>query len=54
MGRGWEGGGQFESNLGPKWIGSHHAKGEFPSQKKGMEGEVNRELARGVKKGIAP
>jgi hypothetical protein len=27
MGRG----DQFESNLGPRWTGSHHAKGGFPS-----------------------
>ncbi len=26
MGRGWEGGGQFMGNLGPRWTGSHHAK----------------------------
>jgi hypothetical protein len=32
MGRGWEGGGQFTSNLGPRWTGSHHAKGGFPSK----------------------
>jgi hypothetical protein len=31
-GRGWGGGGQFESNLGPRWTGSHHAKGGFPSK----------------------
>jgi hypothetical protein len=32
MGRGWEGGGQFTSNRGPRWTGSHHAKGGFPSK----------------------
>ncbi len=32
MGRGWERGGQFTSNLGPRWTGSHHAKGGFPSK----------------------
>jgi hypothetical protein len=51
MGRRWEGGGQFESNLGPRLTGLHHAKGGFPSKVRGIEGEVNRELARGVKKG---
>jgi hypothetical protein len=32
MGMGWEGGGQLESNLGPRWTGSHHAKGGLPSK----------------------
>jgi hypothetical protein len=32
IGRGWERGGQFTSNLGPRWTGSHHAKGGFPSK----------------------
>jgi hypothetical protein len=26
MGRGWKGGGQFTSNLGPRWMGSYHDK----------------------------
>ncbi len=26
MGREWGGGGQFTSNLRPRWTGSHHAK----------------------------
>jgi hypothetical protein len=32
MGRGWGKGGQFTSNLGPRWTGSHHTKGGFPSK----------------------
>jgi hypothetical protein len=36
MGREWgvggKGGGQFTSNLGLRWTGSHHAKGGFPSK----------------------
>ncbi len=32
MGTEWGGGGQFTSNLGPRWTGSHHAKGGFPSK----------------------
>jgi hypothetical protein len=28
----WGGGGQFTSNLGPRWTGSHHAKGGLPSK----------------------
>jgi hypothetical protein len=31
-GKGMRGGGQFTSNLGPRWTGSHHAKGGFPSK----------------------
>jgi hypothetical protein len=51
MGRGWKGGGQFMSNLGPRWTGSYHAKEGFQVSKE----RSNRELARGVKdKGIAP
>jgi hypothetical protein len=54
MGRGWEGGGQFTSNLGPRWTGSYHAKEGFQVSKREV-GLKNRELARGVKdKGIAP
>jgi hypothetical protein len=29
MGRVWEGGGQFTSNLRPRWTGSYHAKEGF-------------------------
>ncbi len=29
MGRGWKGGDQFTSNLGPRWTGSYHAKEGF-------------------------
>ncbi len=32
MGREWERGGQFTSNLVPRWTGSHHAKGGFPTK----------------------
>jgi hypothetical protein len=32
MGREWGEGGQFESNLGPRWTESHHAKEGFPSK----------------------
>jgi hypothetical protein len=32
MGREWGGGGQFTSNLGPRWTGSHHAKVGIPSK----------------------
>jgi hypothetical protein len=28
----WGGGGQFTSNLGPGWTGSHHARGGIPSK----------------------
>jgi hypothetical protein len=48
MGRGWEGGGQFTSNLGPRWAESHHAKEGFQVSKREWKGS-NRELARGVK-----
>jgi hypothetical protein len=34
MGRGWEGGGQFTSNLGPRWTGSYHAKEGFQVSKR--------------------
>ncbi len=44
-------GGQFPSNLGPRWTGLHHAKGGFPRKKKRNGTESNRELARGVKQG---
>jgi hypothetical protein len=30
MGREW--GGQFTSNLGPRWTGSHHTRGGIPSK----------------------
>jgi hypothetical protein len=33
MGRGWEGGGQFTSNLGPRWTGSYHDKEGFQVSK---------------------
>jgi hypothetical protein len=52
MGKGWEGskerGGQFTSNLRPRWMGSYHAKEGFQvskGERKGSKGE----LARGAK-----
>jgi hypothetical protein len=37
MGRGWKGGGQFTSNLGPRWTGSYHAKeGEVGLKQQGI------------------
>jgi hypothetical protein len=48
MGRGWERGGQFTSNLRPRWTGSYHAKEGFQVRKR-VERDVKRELARGVK-----
>ncbi len=34
MGRGWKGGGQFTSNLGPRLTGSYHAKEGFQVSKR--------------------
>ncbi len=34
MGRGCEGGGQFTSNLGPRWTGSYHTKEGFQVSKR--------------------
>jgi hypothetical protein len=34
MGRGWEGGGQFMSNLEPRWTGSYHTKEGFQVNKR--------------------
>jgi hypothetical protein len=36
MGRGWKGGDQFTSNLGPRWTGSYHAKEGFQVSKREM------------------
>ncbi len=33
MGRGWKGGVQFTSNLGPRWTGSYHDKEGFQVSK---------------------
>ncbi len=49
MGREWGGRGQFMSNLGPGWTGSHHTRGGIPSKLEGFEGR--RELARGIGEG---
>ncbi len=50
VGREWGRGGQFMSNLGPGWTGSHHPKGGIPSEKKGIR---KGEPARGIKR-VAP
>ncbi len=34
MGRGWKGGGQLMSNLGPRWTGSYHVKESFQVSKR--------------------
>jgi hypothetical protein len=41
MGRGWKGGVQFTSNLGPRWTGSYHDKEGFQVSKRevGLEKE---------------
>ncbi len=54
MGRGWKGGGQFTSNLGPRWTGSYHVKEGFQVSKRevGLEKEG---ISKGSKnKGFAP
>jgi hypothetical protein len=33
-GRGWKRGGQFTSNLGPRWTGSYHIKEGFQVSKR--------------------
>jgi hypothetical protein len=38
MGRGWKGGDQFTSNLGPRWTGSYHAKEGFQVSKREWKG----------------
>jgi hypothetical protein len=54
MGRGWEGGGQFTSNLGPRWTGSYHVKEGFQVSKRevGLEKEGIRKESKN--KGFAP
>jgi hypothetical protein len=48
MGREWGGvrrGGQFESNLRPRWTGSYHSKEGFQvskREKKGEQGEISK------------
>jgi hypothetical protein len=54
MGRGWKGGGQFTSNLGPRWMGSYHIKEGFQVSKRkvGLEKEG---ISKGSKnKGFVP
>ncbi len=60
MGREWGGGGQFTSNLGPGWMGSHRTKGGIPSKYEGFEereelarGNGKRKPARGITRGCA-
>jgi hypothetical protein len=54
MGRGWKGGGQFMSSLGPRWTGSYHVKEGFQVSKRevGLEEEG---ISKGSKnKGFVP
>ncbi len=55
VGRGWEGGDQFTSNLGPRWTGSYHAKEGFQVSKREV-GLKQQGIGKGSKKtkGIAP
>ncbi len=48
-GEGWEGGGQFTSNLGPRWMGSYHAKEGFQVSKRGV-GLKQKGIGKGSKK----
>jgi hypothetical protein len=58
MGREWGGGGQFTSNLGRGWtrIAPHRKEGFQVSKRdsgaRGVEGNQQGELARGVSKGL--
>jgi hypothetical protein len=61
MGRDWEGGDQFTSNLRPGWTGTAPRKEEGfqvskrDSRKRGSsKGNWQGELARGINKGVAP
>jgi hypothetical protein len=53
LGREWEGGGQFISNLGPGWTRIAPCKEEgFPvSRRDSGKGELPRESAKGIGKG---
>ncbi len=55
VGREWEGGGQFTSNLGPRWTGSYHAKEGFQVSKREV-GLKHQGIGKGSKKtkGIVP
>ncbi len=54
MGRGWKRGGQFTSNLGPRWTGSYHVKEGFQVSKREVELEKEG-ISKGSKnKGLAP
>jgi hypothetical protein len=54
-GREREGGGQFTSNLGPRWTGPYHAKEGFQVSKREVELK-HQGIGKGSKKtkGIAP
>jgi hypothetical protein len=49
MGRGWKGGDQFTSNLGPRWTGSYHAKEGFQVSKREV-GLKQEGISKGSKK----
>ncbi len=49
MGKGWERGGQFTSNLRPRWTDPVQLRG-FQVSRKGVEKGSKGELARGDKK----
>ncbi len=49
MRKGWEGGGQFASDLGPRWTGSYHGKEGFQVSKRGVGLKQQ-----GIDKGTAP
>ncbi len=52
-GRGWGGRGQFTSNLGTRWTGSHHTRGGIPSKKEGIgKGNWQKGTARGYQQGV--
>jgi hypothetical protein len=48
MGRGWKGGVQFTSNLGPRWTGSYHDKEGFQVSKRKV-GLKKEETSKGSK-----
>jgi hypothetical protein len=49
MGRGFKVGGQFTSNLGPRWMGSFHAKEGFQVSKREV-GSKQQGIGKGSKK----
>ncbi len=54
MRRGWGGGGQFTSNLGPGWtrIAPRKEEGFQVSKRDSGKGELSRGMARGIHKGL--